>query len=130
VLDADGVRAWTEARQVHADRVWMIRPRTGKQRLGYCGLFDLDAVNDRPEVEIGYRLLPVGWGHGYATEAARAVRDHALRDLGPRRLIALIDPANTRSIRVAERLGMTLEAEVMLPGYTHPDRVYALRART
>ena len=42
------------------------------------------------------------------------------------RLIALIDPANVASIRVAEKAGLRYEADAMLPGYTYPDRVYVI----
>lgn len=94
--------------------------------IGYCGLFFFPDVNGRPEVELGYRLARAAWGRGYATEAAAAVRDYAFQTLGIRRLIAMIDPQNLASVRVAEKLGMTYEAEVMFDGYTHPDHVYAL----
>ena len=56
-------------------------------------------IDGRSEVEIGYRLARSAWERGYATEAARAVRDHAFGALGLGRLIALIDPANTASRR-------------------------------
>lgn len=92
--------------------------------IGYCGLFYFPEVNGRPEVEIGYRLAHSAWGKGYATEAARAVRDHAFHTLGIERLIALIDPSNTASIRVAEKIGMRYETDVMFEGYDHPDHVY------
>ena len=71
--------------------------------IGYCGLFHFDDVNERPEVEVGYRLARKVWGHGYATEAVCAVRDYAFGTLGLPRLIALIDPGNVASTRV--RLG-------------------------
>ena len=106
---------------------WAIVERGGDDRaIGYCGLFTYGDVNGRPEVELGYRLARAYWGRGYATEAARAVLDYAFRVLGLARLIALIDPDNVASIRVAEKLGMTHEADALLPGYTHPDRVYAI----
>jgi RimJ/RimL family protein N-acetyltransferase len=38
----------------------------------------------------------------------------------------MIDPQNAASIRVAEKLGMHYEKDVMFPGYTHPDRVYVI----
>ena len=66
------------------------------------------------------------WGRGYATEAAQAVRDYAFNRLRLPRLIAMIDPQNIASIRVAEKLGMYYEKDVMFEGYTHPDRVYAI----
>ena len=54
-----------------------------------------------PEIEIGWRLVHAAWGHGYATEAARPVLDHALHTLGLQRVAADIDPTNTGSISVA-----------------------------
>jgi RimJ/RimL family protein N-acetyltransferase len=55
--------------------------------------------------ELGWAVARPYWGNGYATEAARAVRDWARREHGVERLISLINPDNTRSQRVAERLG-------------------------
>jgi RimJ/RimL family protein N-acetyltransferase len=95
--------------------------------IGYCGLFHYPDVNGQREVEIGYRLRLSAWGKGYATEAARAVRDYAFTMLGMKRLIAMIDPSNTASIRVAEKIGMQYEQDIMFEGYTHPDRVYVIR---
>lgn len=97
--------------------------------IGYCGLFFFPDVNGQPEVEIGYRLVRSTWGQGYATEAASAVRDFAFTTLGIERLIALIDPANTASIHVAEKIGMNYEQEFIRKGYTHPDYVYAIHRK-
>lgn len=96
--------------------------------IGYCGLFYFPDINGQPEVEIGYRLARSAWGKGYATEAAFAVREYAFSILGLKRLIAMIDPSNIASIRVAEKLGMYREGEVTLEGYTHPDHVYVATA--
>ena len=65
------------------------------------------------------------WGKGYATEAVCTVRDFAFATLGIKRLIAMIDPSNVASIRVAEKIGMKYEKEVMFEGYSHPDHVYS-----
>ena len=94
--------------------------------LGYCGLFYFPDINGSPEVEIGYRLAQAHWGQGYASEAASAVRDAAFRTFGFERLIAMCDPGNTASIRVAEKLGMHYENEVMFEGFSHPDKVYVI----
>lgn len=94
--------------------------------IGYCGLFFFPDINGQQEVEIGYRLARAAWGQGYATEAAGAVRDFAFNVLGLKRLIAMIDPSNTASIRVAEKIGMHYEKDVMFEGYTHPDHVYVV----
>lgn len=79
-----------------------------------------------PEPEIGWTLMLGHHGKGYATEAALAGRAFAYRDLGWTTAISLIDPDNTPSIRVAERLGATFE-KVFDPGfgecrvYRHPS---------
>jgi RimJ/RimL family protein N-acetyltransferase len=59
-----------------------------------------------PAVEVGWRLAREHWGNGYATEGARASLAHGFGELGLRQIISLIDPSNTASVRVAERLGM------------------------
>ena len=59
-----------------------------------------------PAVEVGWRLARPAWGRGLATEGARASLRHAFQGLGLQALISIIDPANERSIRVAEKLGM------------------------
>ena len=96
--------------------------------IGYCGLFFFPDIDGQAEVEIGYRLAQSTWGQGYATEAAKAVRDDAFTTLGIKRLIALIDPSNVASIRVAEKIGMHYEKDVRFEGYTHPDHVYVITA--
>jgi RimJ/RimL family protein N-acetyltransferase len=62
------------------------------------------------ETELGWTLAREHWGHGYATEAARALRDWAGKD----RLISLIHPENVRSVRVAEKLDATPTETILL----------------
>jgi RimJ/RimL family protein N-acetyltransferase len=59
-----------------------------------------------PEIEIGWRFVAEARGKGYATEAAAAVLRHALTTAGLTDVVADIDPENTASRRVAEKLGM------------------------
>jgi RimJ/RimL family protein N-acetyltransferase len=73
-----------------------------------------ESPNGVTEVEVGYTLGRDYWGQGYATEAAAAVRDYALRELGADRLIALIIHGNTASENVARKLGLEYERDVML----------------
>jgi hypothetical protein len=100
--------------------------KEGREVVGYCGLFHFPSIAGRPEVELGYRLARAFWGRGYATEAALAVRDYAFRVLCLPRLVALIDPQNAASARVAEKVGMRYERDVMLEGYSHPDHLYSV----
>jgi RimJ/RimL family protein N-acetyltransferase len=57
------------------------------------------------EVEVGWHLHPDCWGHGYATEAARAVIDRAFT-AGVPEVYAVVRPGNTPSLAVCRRLGM------------------------
>jgi [ribosomal protein S5]-alanine N-acetyltransferase len=72
------------------------------------------AADSPSEVEVGYTLGRPFWGQGFATEAAGAVRDYALDELGADRLIALIIHGNTASENVARKLGLEYERDVML----------------
>lgn len=106
--------------------VWAVTERATGAVMGYCGLFHFPDVAGAAETEIGYRLARRYWGRGYATEAAQGVLAYGFHGVGLQRLISIIDPSNVRSIRVAEKLGMRYEKDVMFAGYTHPDRVYAI----
>ena len=82
---------------------------------GYCGFYH-QIIDEKPEIEIGYRLHPDYWNQGITTEAASTVRDHAFRDLKLSRVISLIHPENVPSRRVAEKIGMTHEKDVIYRG--------------
>ncbi|HYY13117.1 MAG TPA: GNAT family N-acetyltransferase [Chthoniobacterales bacterium] len=91
--------------------------------LGYCGFFH-HPPEVTTDVEIGYRLHPGYWNRGLMTEAARAVRDHAFRDLQLPRVISLVHPENIGSRRVAEKNGMTVEKQIIFRGF--PTLVFAI----
>src|SRR5262245_41847021 len=63
--------------------------------------------------EVGYVVNPDFAGHGYATEAAKAVLRLAFEDLGLHRVVARIDARNEPSARLARRLGMRQEAHLV-----------------
>jgi RimJ/RimL family protein N-acetyltransferase len=72
--------------------------------IGYCGLIVGRSTLDEPE--IAYELMQRAHGHGYATEAARAVLDAAIAT-GRTRLWSTVGSWNTASLRVLEKLGFT-----------------------
>jgi RimJ/RimL family protein N-acetyltransferase len=79
----------------------------GRAGLKYWPQFD--------ETEVGWMLHHHAWGHGYATEASRACIDWGFQQLPMPYLTAMIQPQNTASFRVAERLGLTpLRTDVLL----------------
>jgi RimJ/RimL family protein N-acetyltransferase len=71
-------------------------------------------AGEHAQPELGWTLVRRHWWNGYATEAALAARDWARRERGIERLISLVNPANTASQRVAERLGARLTERVDL----------------
>jgi RimJ/RimL family protein N-acetyltransferase len=82
----------------------------------FLAWFFLRPIPEEPgTMELGYRLVRRAWGRGLAVEGARALLVRAA-ELGAGRVIADIDPANTRSIRVAEKAGLRLVGPVLLDG--------------
>ena len=82
------------------------------------------------DLQLGWRLVPAHWGHGYATEAARAWLAHGVEVLGRDRITAMADVPNRRSLAVMERLGMARLHEVDLTedGERFRVAVYGLTA--
>ena len=83
--------------------------------------------------ELGYVFNPDFAGHGYATEAARAVLRLGFEDLGLHRIVARLDERNEASARVARRLGMRQEARLVdneiFKGEWSTELQFALLAR-
>ena len=98
--------------------LWAIVLKQTNQLIGDCGLI-CQQVDGIPELEIGYHLERPHQGRGFATEAARACRDYAFRQLGRNRLVSLIRPENVPSRRVAERNGLFVEKETIFYDLLH-----------
>lgn len=77
------------------------------------------------ETEIGWTIVRALWGRGYATEAALALRDWAIAERGLTRLISLIQVGNVASVRVAAKIGETLEREIVVGG--RPTLLYSVQ---
>ena len=90
---------------------------------GICGLVKRDTLDD---VDLGFAFLPQHWSKGYAVEAAAASRDHAARDVGLTRLVAITSPSNVRSIRVLEKIGFAFEKEIRLPPKGEVVKLFAV----
>ena len=102
-----------------------VHKETGKF-IGRCGLLPWE-IDDKLEVEIAYLLDKNFWHQGLATEAAKGIMEYGFDKLSLSRLICLIDPDNTASQKVAERIGMALERKVDgIAGDNFPTLIYSI----
>jgi RimJ/RimL family protein N-acetyltransferase len=87
---------------------WAVEVLGGAPFIGFVGLGEPEfEAHFTPAVEVGWRLGRQHWGKGYATEAAQAAVEFGFRELELDEIVAMTVPANTRSRRVMEKLGMT-----------------------
>jgi RimJ/RimL family protein N-acetyltransferase len=87
--------------------LWLLSLGDTGEFVGDCGLTP-QQVDGVTEIEVGYHVRACLQGRGLATEAAGACWDYARDVLGAGRLIAIIDPHNQPSQRVAENLGLVV----------------------
>jgi RimJ/RimL family protein N-acetyltransferase len=128
---SDEIAEWAqECYETEGIGLLAVERRTDGAFLGMCGLHHQESYPD--DLEVAWRLAFEHWGHGYATEAARAWLGYAFGPLGARRVISMtdIDPPNERSIAVMRRLGLTRdhEADIEDDGLTFRVVVYSITA--
>jgi RimJ/RimL family protein N-acetyltransferase len=127
---ARGFGVWLiELRSAAASGTRVVSTATGLvgTAAGLVGTAGLRPLGDSG-LEIFYSLAPGAWGHGYATEAARAVVEYGLGQLGLPEILAEVDEGNAASVAVVKRLGMTPYAVV--PGLLGPMTRYRTTAAT
>ena len=90
---------------------WAVEEKSSGRMIGRIGFLQPEGW---PGFEIGWTLARDSWGKGYATEGGRRALDYAFKDLDQPHVISLIHPDNAPSIKVAERLGETLEGKTRL----------------
>ena len=97
----------------HGFGFWALLEKSSGAVIGMCGLIKRDIL---PEADLGYALLPEYAGQGYAFEACQACLAAASRDFALPCLLAIVNPGNTPSRRLLEKLGF---------GYQHMQALYA-----
>ena len=117
-----GVRALDDARaylakgplasyEQHGFGLFHVSLKAGGAPIGMCGLLKRDWL-DAPDV--GFAFLPEFWSKGYGYESSAGVIEWG-RTLGITRVVGIVKPGNTGSIRVLEKLGMTFDRTVTSP---------------
>ena len=109
------------ASDVYVDRVsrliaergwgtWAVEVAATGDFIGFVGLNEPRfEAHFTPAVEIGWRLARGAWGHGYATEAARAALAYAFDELQLDEVVSFTTVENRRSRRVMERIGLSYD---------------------
>ena len=92
---------------VHGFGLWAVELKRDASLAGFVGLSVVEfEVAFAPAVEVGWRLARSAWGHGYATEAARAALDFGFEAERMDEIVSFTVPANLKSRAVMERVGL------------------------
>lgn len=102
---------------------YLLNPHATGMPAGICGLFRRPGLDDP---DIGFALLPEYRGQGFAREAADAVIEHARTDLGLTRLTAIVAVDNASSLGLIQRLGLSFERMLSLPGEDQEACLYGV----
>ena len=124
------INAWQAQFAVSGWSNWAVELRESAEFIGFTGLsVPRRTFSFSPCVEVGWRLARTAWGHGYATEAARACLRVAFEQLALPEVVSFTAVGNLRSRAVMERIGMyNANQDFEHPGITegHPLRLHCL----
>lgn len=116
------MRFWLERNLAHQEEygygLFSVILKSEDVLIGDCGLEHM-AAGGEEFAELGYDFRSDYWNQGYATEAAKVVRNFAFQELNLPRLVSLIRVKNQASKRVAEKVGMHQAAEMKRNGITY-----------
>jgi RimJ/RimL family protein N-acetyltransferase len=124
------VRDWLGGNLLSREQAWaQMESFLGQWALRGYGIFAVESEGrfigrvgllhfaDWPEPELARTVASAFWGRGLATEAAAEARRWAFTTLRRDRLVSYIRPVNTRSQRVAARLGAVRDGQILLRGF-------------
>jgi RimJ/RimL family protein N-acetyltransferase len=95
--------------------------------IGMCGLIKRDSLSG---IDLGYALLPMARGRGYAREAAAGVIEQANKTLQLETLLAIVDPTNQPSIRLLTALKFEYQHSIRLSPDEDAIDLYALNLKS
>jgi RimJ/RimL family protein N-acetyltransferase len=109
-VDSEQARALAIARS-NGRAFWAVERRTDRRMIGHLYFAPIEPAELRT-CELGYIFNPACQRQGYATEATRALVDHAFAEMGVHRVVANCNPANVASWRVLEKIGFVREGHL------------------
>lgn len=107
--------------------MWLVFEKETESLIGRAGIEQREELDDGQE--LGYAIRPAKQGCGYAYEVCQAILSYAEHELGITKLHCLIQKGNTRSVRLAEKLGFTYEKERIIEEKEVSDFVKILTSR-
>ena len=110
----------------HGFGLWAVILKENKRLIGRCGLI-YQQIEGAQELEVSYLIDKKYWGKGLASEAVRATVRLAFEEYKFPRVVAVINPENVASVRVAEKVGMKYERDVNFRDFGEVA-LYALEA--
>ncbi|NUR25771.1 MAG: GNAT family N-acetyltransferase [Catenulispora sp.] len=109
---AASIARYQEAFRRNGFGSWAVERRDSGELIGLAGIDPVQPGMPFGGVEIGWRLARPAWGHGYASEAARAVLAYGFATVGLSEIVAITVAGNVRSQAVMRRIGMTHAADL------------------
>ncbi len=110
------ITTWMQCFQQKHYSLFALNLNSTHNLIGFCGLID-QVIDNKNEVELGYRLGQNFWHQGLAAEAALAVKKYAFTQLQLPHLYSIIKPENLASIKVATKIGMQFSRETVFHGH-------------
>lgn len=107
------INRWNEYEREHGFTNWAVERKDDNAFIGKCGF---NYLPDKSDIELSYMLDEPYWGNGYAAEIAAAVLEYGLNKLGLKRVVALVYPQNSPSIKVIEKTGFKFVKEYEYTG--------------
>jgi [ribosomal protein S5]-alanine N-acetyltransferase len=114
------LRRWSASPQ--GQGAWAVVERSSGEIIGNVSL--QDSTSSAGQVELSYHVMSTRWNEGVATEASHAVLRYALLALGLKTVSAIVPVDHSPSCRVAEKLGMNRDGDVIHGGQTHHVYVF------
>ena len=128
VYDFINNRITTEVNVANTWHQMVVINRENKKLIGDIGIHFMD--EEKKQVELGFTLDKKCQGNGFATESVKQVIEYLFNTLNKHRIIGSIDPRNSSSIKLVERLGFRKEAHfrksIFIDGEWVDDLIYAM----